>query len=78
MVQQAHQFRPVAVRSRELLFINPRAAGLAERGALQLEVLVIGRDPRIADQHCRRPSQILLQNGCLSRRSFAIAKPQRL
>jgi hypothetical protein len=78
MVQQAHQFRTVAVRSRELLFTNPRAAGLAERGALQLEVLVIDRDPRMADQHRRRPSQISLQNGCLSRRSFAIAKPQRL
>jgi hypothetical protein len=73
MVQQAHQFRTVAVRSQELL-INTRAPGLAERGALQLEVLVIGRDPRITDQHHRRLSRISSQNGCLSRRSFAIAK----
>lgn len=51
MVEQPRQLRPAAVRSRELLFIYPRAPGLAERGALQLEVLVVGRDPCVADQH---------------------------
>ncbi len=51
MVEQLRQFWTVTAHARELLFINPRAADLVERGALKVEVLVVGRDPRIPDQH---------------------------
>ena len=43
MVEQPPQFWTVTARARELLFINPCAADLAEGGALKAEVLVIGR-----------------------------------
>ena len=53
MIEQPRQFRTIAARARELLFVNPRAAGLAECGALKVEVLIVGRNPRIPDQHRR-------------------------
>jgi hypothetical protein len=61
LVEQAGELRPVAPGAGELLLVDPPAAGLLERGALQGEVLVVGAGPGAAEEHgggacrgCRR------------------------
>jgi hypothetical protein len=57
LVEQAGQLRPVALGAGDLLLVDAPAAGLLEHGALQGEVLVVGADPGVADEHggtCRR------------------------
>jgi hypothetical protein len=53
MIEQPCQLGTVAARARELLFVDPAAASLGECGALKIEVLVVGRNPRVAEQHRR-------------------------
>jgi hypothetical protein len=53
MIEQPCQLGTIPARARELLFVNTAAAGLGERGALKVEVLVVGRNPRVAEQHRR-------------------------
>jgi hypothetical protein len=49
------------------LFVNPAAAGLDERGALKVEVLVVGRNPRVAEQHRRNLIANVMQNATFLR-----------
>jgi hypothetical protein len=43
--------RAVALRAGGLLLEHPAAAGAVQRVELRGEVLLLGRDPRVADQH---------------------------
>jgi hypothetical protein len=67
MIEQPCQLGTVAARARELLFVNPAAAGLGERGALKAEVLVVGRNPRVAERITTTWSQMSSQNFILLR-----------
>ena len=43
--------RPLALRARGLLLEHPAAAGRLQGIELQGEILLLGRDPGVADQH---------------------------
>src|SRR3954464_2960477 len=57
VVGQAGELGPVALRARDLLFIDPLAPGLLQGRALHREVLVVGRDAGIANEHGRGPAR---------------------
>lgn len=71
MLHQAPQFRPIAPRPGLLLFEQTFAASGIELAALQLQILIIGRDASISNQHVAdmvRKSK-LLQQGFATRDS---------
>jgi hypothetical protein len=73
LLEQAVQLRPVAPCSRDLLLVDALAAGLFQGGALQREVLVVGADPSIADEHAAS-SQMPSRKDCFLRPTFATAE----
>jgi len=51
LVEQSRELRPRARGARDLLLVDASAAGLLQGGTLQGEVLVVGADAGIADEH---------------------------
>jgi hypothetical protein len=51
LVEQTGQLGPVALRPGDLLLVDAPAASLLQRRALQGEVLVVGADTRVANEH---------------------------
>src|SRR3954471_10445483 len=58
LLEQAVQLRPFASGAGDLLLMDAPAAGLLQRQALKGEVLVVGADSRVADEHA--PSSQML------------------
>jgi hypothetical protein len=51
LIEHPSQFRTTAPRARGFLLVDPLAADILERRALPGEILVLGRDAGVADEH---------------------------
>jgi hypothetical protein len=79
LVQHPDQLRPAPLGTGDLLFINPGAAGRLERGSLNREILIVGRNAGVPYEHGRSSvSQKSSRNYSLSRQIFATGKSQPL
>ena len=76
VAEQTGQFGPVATCSGALLRVDPPAASVAQRRTLECEVLVVGADASIAEEHGAVRAGSVVQN-CIGTPSFCNGLPRQ-